>query len=258
MAKIISFNNYKGGSTKTTTSVNVAKGLANYGNKVLLVDLDSQGNASSKFLNNYEDVCGIKEILEKQINISDGIYKTKYPNLDIIPAKLELEDTKELMNMRAQTTLLRKLFESINDKYDYIILDNNPSYRIMLQNCVYCADLVIVPINIDKNSIKGVDFTIRKIKEVINESVIDLNIDIKVLITKVSTQTIISDSVRKAIRQSFSPKVMDTEIRLQVSPAEKQSFDEDYFMVEHTEQPVGQEYKNLIDEIVNLFKKEEH
>lgn len=258
MAKVISFNNYKGGSTKTTSSVNVAKGLANYGYKVLLIDLDSQGNASSKFLNNYEDVSGIKEVLEKQIEIKDGIYKTKYDNLDIIPAKLELEDTKELMNTRAQTTLLRKLLEPIKNNYDFIVLDNNPSYRIMLQNCVYCADLVIVPVNIDKNSIKGVDFTIRKIKEVINEAIIDLNVDIKVLITKVSSQTNISDGVRKAIRQSFTPKVMTTEIRLQVSPAEKQSFDEDYFMVEHTDQPVGQEYANLITEIIEMFKEDNH
>ena len=254
MAKIISLNNYKGGSTKTTTSVNLAKGLANLGNKVLLIDLDSQGNSSSKFLETYEDDKGIVEVFEKTSDIKDCIHNTKHKNLYILPAKLELEDTKEKMNLNAQTTLLRKLLSPISDDYDYIIIDNNPSYRIMLQNCVYCADLIIVPVNIDNNSIKGVDFTIRKINEVISESLIDLNLDVKVLITKVSSQTKVSEQVKTAIRNAFRDRVLNTEIRLQVSPAEKQSFDEDYFMVDHTEQPVGLEYSNLVNEIVDMFK----
>lgn len=253
MAKIISFNNHKGGTAKTTSSVNLAKGLANNGKKVLLIDLDYQGNASAKFLKDYEDVSGIVEILEKKIDIKDGIKHTSYENLDIIPAKLELEETIELMSVQAQITLLRKLLEPIKSMYDYIILDNNPSYKIMVRNCVYAADLVIVPVNIDSNSIKGVDYTIRKILGVIDDSVIDLNVDIRILINKATRTNKCKETIDN-IRQTFTNKVLNTIIREQPKPAESQTFNSGYFIVDDVKAKVGQDYVDFANEIINLFE----
>ena len=88
MGKIISCNNRKGGSGKTTTSINLAKGLADEGLKVLLVDLDLQGNTSSKFLEDYEEINGIVEVINGEISIEEAIYKTDVDNLYIVPTKL--------------------------------------------------------------------------------------------------------------------------------------------------------------------------
>ena len=95
MGKIISCNNQKGGSGKTATSVNIAKGLADDGYKVLLVDLDLQGNTSSKFIEDFENTSGIVEVLNGKSNIEDVIYPTDFDNLSIIPSKLEWLDCLE-------------------------------------------------------------------------------------------------------------------------------------------------------------------
>ena len=97
MGKIISCNNQKGGSGKTATSVNIAKGSADEGYKVLLVDLDLQGNTSSKFLEDFENINGIEEAINGKVLIEDVIYSTDFENLFIIPSKLEWLDCLEEM-----------------------------------------------------------------------------------------------------------------------------------------------------------------
>ena len=181
MGKIISCNNQKGGSGKTATSINLAKGLADEGYRVLLVDLDLQGNTSSKFLEDFENTNGIVEAINGKVQIKDVIYSTDFENLFIIPSKLEwldcLEDMaredylkEEQQQINTSVMRIRNLLDPIRDEFDVIILDNNPSYKTILKNCVYAADLIIVPVNIDKNAIKGVDYTIRYISKVISEA----------------------------------------------------------------------------------------
>ena len=265
MGKIISCNNQKGGSGKTATSINLAKGLADEGYRVLLVDLDLQGNTSSKFLEDFENTDGIVEAINGKVLIQDVIYSTDFENLFIIPSKLEWLDCLEEMaredylmeeQERTNTSVMRirKLLDPIRDEYDVIILDNNPSYKTILKNCVYAADLIIVPVNIDKNAIKGVDYTIRYISKVINEAEEDIKPDFMILITK-TTRTKVSRECVELIRRSFPDIVFSTTIANQIAPAEKQTFFEDYFMIDNPNTKVGKDYRSLVEEIrkeVNL------
>ena len=259
MGKIISCNNQKGGSGKTATSINIAKGLADEGLKVLLIDLDLQGNTSSKFLENYESINGMVEVLRNQVSVKEVIYKTKINNLFVIPTKLEWVDCLEELakqdhieeytdSEKKSVKVIHNLLEPIKDDFDAIILDNNPSYQTILKNCIYAADQIIVPVNIDKYAIKGVDYMIRFITRVINSSEENITCRPKILITK-RTRTKISKEVVEEIRNVFSDYVFGTTIINQNAPAEKQTFVEDYFMIDDLNSKVGKDYRNLIDEI---------
>ena len=259
MGKIISCNNQKGGSGKTATSVNIAKGLADEGFKTLLVDLDLQGNTSSKFREDFEEIDGIVEVIQGKVLIEDVIYSTDFENLYIIPSKLEWLDCLEEMaredylleeqeKQNISVMKIKNLLEPIRNDFDVIILDNNPSYKTILKNCVYAADLIIVPVNIDRNAIKGVDYTIRYITSVIQNAEEDIDPDFRILITK-TTRTKVSAEVVDLIRRSFPDIVFDTTIANQIAPAEKQTFYNDYFMIDNPKTRVGKDYRSLISEI---------
>ena len=259
MGKIISCNNQKGGSGKTATSINIAKGLSDDGFKVLLVDLDLQANTSSKFLKDYESMNGIVEAIRDGLSLREVIYRTKYPKLDVIPTKLEWIDVMEEIASqdhieRHEGTenkaikIIKNLLEPYRNEYDFIILDNNPSYLTILRNCIYAADYIIVPVNIDMNAIKGVDYMIRFITEVIANSDEDISCRPKILITK-RTRTRIAEEVVESVKEMFSDYMFETTVANQIAPAEKQTFIEDYFMINNIKSKVGRDYRNLVDEI---------
>lgn len=251
--KVISLQNYKGGSTKTSSSLNIAKGLANLDFRVLLIDLDAQGNSSSKFIRNYENVPGICEAFSRKTIMPEMIHKTAYENLDIIPSKLEFEDVKDHMQSNSQTTLLKKCLNNL-EGYDFVILDNNPSYRIILQNCIYAADLIVIPVCIDQNAIKGVDYTIERINEVIEESIVPLKPNIKILAAK-ATRTTLSNACLDELNEYYHENMLSTVICNQNKPAQMQTFMKDYFMVDDTETAVGEDYRELVKEILNEFTR---
>ncbi len=259
MCKIISCNNQKGGSGKTATSINIAKGLSDDGYRVLLVDLDLQANTSSKFLEDYESMNGIVEVIRDGLDLKDVIYRTDYPGLDVIPTKLEWIDVMEEMASQdhieqyegkenSSIKIIRKLLDPIRNEYDFIILDNNPSYLTILKNCIYAADYIIVPVNIDKNAIKGVDYMIRFITKVIDGSDEDIACRPRILITK-RTRTKIAEEVVEGDRDMFWAYTFDTTVANQNAPAEKQTFIEDYFMINNTKTKVGRDYRDLVNEI---------
>ena len=253
MAKIISINNRKGGTSKTTTAVNLAYEFAKSGKKTLLIDLDPQGNSSSKFVEDYEFVDGIAEVLTREKGIKEVIRQTQAnKNLYVIPSKMELDDVAESMQINSQIALLRKQLQLITDEFDLIIVDNNPGIPILLKNCVYAADLIIMPVNIDRNSIKGVDLTLRKIKETIYDSPIELNVDYRILISMVTYSggefTNIAKGVLKAVRDLFKEKVLNTTIRLQSKPAQLQTFENGYYATDFNT-GYGCDYVKLKQEI---------
>ena len=259
MGKIISCNNQKGGSGKTATSVNIAKGLADEGFRTLLVDLDLQGNTSSKFREDFEEIDGIVEAIQGKTGIENVIYSTDFENLYIVPSKLEWLDCLEEMaredylleeqeKQNISVMRIKNLLDPIRKNFDVIILDNNPSYKTILKNCVYAADLIIVPVNIDRNAIKGVDYTIRYITGVIRNAEEDIDPDFRILITK-TTRTKVSAEVVDLIRKSFPDIVFDTTIANQIAPAEKQTFYDDYFMIDNPKTRVGKDYRSLVSEI---------
>ena len=257
MAKIISINNRKGGSSKTTTAINLAYEFAKSGYRTLLIDLDPQGNASSKFVEDYETVNGIAEVLAKQISINDAVYHSSASdNLDVIPSKIELDDVAEYMQGNSQIALLSKVLKELNDGYQIIILDTNPGIPILLKNCVYAADLIIMPVNVDRNSIKGVDLTLKKIKETIYDSPVELNLHYRILISMVTYSagepTNIAKGVLTAVRNAYGNKVLDSTIRLQSKPAQLQTFENDYYATDFNT-GYGSDYIKLKQEIESLI-----
>ena len=186
--KIISFMSAKGGCSKTTSSINVAVGLS-YTCKVLLIDLDPQGNASKRFFNNYLELNGICELMRKEKTYDECIHHTRFNNLDIIPAKKNLFVLKKEMLYAShgiQQLRLKKVLEPIKDNYDYIIIDNHPDVDLLISNALACSDLVIIPVNPDadsvelSDSIEGMNLTLQNIQEAIEEGEIP-SMDFRIL-----------------------------------------------------------------------------
>ncbi|OHW62922.1 chromosome partitioning protein ParA [Andreesenia angusta] len=170
--KTISIINLKGGVAKTISSVNIAHILATvHGKKVLIIDNDKQGNTSKFFgacgENIYKSMADI--LTEKDIKISEAIYKTKYENLDIIPATMALlkANLDVMLDMsRPQQTRLSKALYQIEDVYDYCIIDNAPDINISVINALVTSDDVLIPIKVDKFAFDGLDLLVEQIENV--------------------------------------------------------------------------------------------
>lgn len=174
--KTISVINLKGGVAKTTTAVNIAHILAVVHNmRVLIVDNDKQGNASKMFnLHDYNKPSIAEVLTERNIDMDTIICSTKYPNLDILPANMSLlKANLEVMmdQQRPQQTRFKKALESIENDYDYCIIDNAPDINIATINALVASDEVLIPIKIDKFAFDG----LAELKEQIDNVREDLN-----------------------------------------------------------------------------------
>lgn len=257
--KVISVLNYKGGCGKTATALNLAYELSKK-HKVLLIDLDPQGDISSKFNDDFENVNGISEVLMKEVDINDVIYKTGVnDNLFYIPSKLDLNDTAEVLRTKSQVAILQKTLEEIKDKFDVVIIDNNPNSVTLFKNNIYAADYVIIPINIYKNSIKGIDYTIQKLNETLEDSPIDLHIDYRIVFTMVTyikgQPTDYAKSVMKVIKDYYGDRVLDAHIRMQSKPSQMQSFNKEYFATDDLKTSYGKDYLSLSNEVEGLLNE---
>lgn len=179
----ISIISLKGGVAKTTTSVNMAYILASAGKKVLLIDNDKQGNASKAFdLYNPEEKDTIARVMvERGIDIREVIKHTRYENLDIVPANMNLLEANLRVVVdtgRQQQTRFKKAFEqcegcegrnertAAKDLYDYCIIDNAPDINMSIINALVMSDKVIIPVQIDQFSFDGLDILAEQIAEV--------------------------------------------------------------------------------------------
>ena len=254
MAKVISINNYKGGSGKTSASINVAYELSKRNHKVLLIDLDPQGDASSKFFKDFKDRKGICEALTFVADVQDCISKA-FDNLDVLTSNNNLNAISDEMQRSSKIAILKKLIDKVKDNYDYVILDNNPKLNIILTNCIYSSDYIIVPVNIDNNAVKGANNIIESIMDVINNAPIDINVDIRILMTMVTMSkgkpTNIADLVINAMKLSHGKRMFSTYIRMQPKAAQKSSLVTSYFAAEE-ENKLSEDYKNLVNEIEEL------
>lgn len=253
MSKTISINNYKGGSGKTATAVNLAYELSK-DKKVLLIDLDPQADASIKFFKDFNSRKGICELINKTCAISEAISHSSN-NLDVLTSKNELNVIVDDMQRKSNVAALKKIIDEVKDDYDYIIIDNNPKLNVVLVNCIYCADYIIVPVNIDNNAIKGANNIIETIMDVIDNAPVSIDVNIKVLMTMVSMSkgepTNIAKEVIGAMRQTHNDNVFKTYIRFQQKLAQKTSFISDYF-AGGEENKMAEDYQNLANEIKEL------
>ncbi|WP_178020874.1 ParA family protein [uncultured Paenibacillus sp.] len=228
MSKIIAIANQKGGVGKTTTSVNLGAGLAAIGKKVLLIDIDPQGNTTSGVGINKADVANcIYDVLINEVHPKEAIAHTEIENLHIIPATIQLAGAEiELVPTISREVRLKKSLQPVRHLYDYILIDCPPSLGILTINSLTAADSVLIPIQCEYYALEGLSQllnTVRLVQKHLNTS---LQIE-GVLLTMFDARTNLGIQVIEEVKKYFQQKVYKTviprNVRLSEAPSHGQS-----------------------------------
>ncbi len=220
---ILAITNQKGGVGKTTSAINISAGLALAGKKVLLLDLDPQGNATSG-LGIEKDNAGIYDVLIDHEDISGIIMETQVKGLSIIPSNTSLSGaTIEMVALANRERLLRLALDKIKNDFDYIIIDCPPSLDLLTVNAFTASDRVLVPIQCEFYALEGLGQlvnTVKLIKQRLNPT---LDID-GVVCTMYDSRTKLSEQVVNEVKKYFSHKVYSSLIPRNVRLAEAPSY----------------------------------
>ncbi|MBE7076520.1 MAG: ParA family protein [Clostridiales bacterium] len=224
MAKIISVTNQKGGVGKTTSCVNLASYVADAGNRVLIIDLDPQGNAcTSVGVEVEKGKPTIYEVLLGEITIQESVYKSVQNNLDVIPSTVDLAGAEvDLVYVENREKVLLEALKQIKDNYDYIFIDCPPSLGLLTVNALTATDTIIIPIQCEYFALVGLGQlmnTVRLIKKHLNP-----NIEIEgVLLTMKDNRSNLVSQVSEEIKKYFGSKVFETYIPRNIRLAEAPS-----------------------------------
>lgn len=225
MAKTVSVLNQKGGVGKTTSAVNLAAAVGLKDKKVLLVDIDPQGNATSGFgINKREIKNSSYEVLTGEIKASEAVITTGFEGVDVIPANMNLAGAElEIIDMKNRESILKTALAEIWDKYDYIFLDCPPSLGLITLNALTASDTFLVPIQCEYYALEGLSqlmATARKIKQKYNPY-----LDIEgVLLTMYDGRLNLTQQVVNEVKRFFPKKVYSTTIPRNVRLSEAPSF----------------------------------
>lgn len=227
MGRIISFANQKGGVGKTTTCVNMSAYMAMLGKRVLIVDLDPQGNATSNLgFSKDGKYDSIYQVMSGDKKVKDCIYDTKVDNLKIIPSNIDLAGIEvELVYMEKREYVIKKFFDEIKNDYDYITIDCPPSLGLLTINAFTASDAVIIPIQCEFFALEGLSQlmnTVRLVKKKLNA---EISID-GVVLTMRDSRSNLGKQVADEIRKFFAATVFETQIPRNVRLAEAPSFGE--------------------------------
>ncbi len=225
MGRIISLSNQKGGVGKTTSAVNLASCLAEKGKKVLLIDLDPQGNAGFAIGINAEEMdTTIYEVLTGEISISDAVFKTDTDGLFLIPSNMDLAGAQvDLQDKPEKEFILKKAVNEIKDSFHYILIDCPPSLGILTVNSLAASDSVIIPLQCEYYALEGIG-QLMKIILMVQES-LNPHLELEgVLLTMFDSRTNLSKEVVADVRENFKDRVFRTIIPRNVPLAEAPSF----------------------------------
>lgn len=224
MGRIIAITNQKGGVGKTTTAINLAATLAEANQKILLLDFDPQGNATSGFGiddNNINHT--IYDVLIGECEIEDALLIDVVENLDVIPADMNLAAVGvEFVNNDDKNFILKNILVKYREKYDYIIIDCPPSLGIITINALTASDSVMIPIQCEYYALEGLNQvldTISIVKQGLNSN---LKID-GIVFTMYDSRNKLSQQVVEAVRQNYNGSIYDTLIPRNVRLAEAPS-----------------------------------
>jgi chromosome partitioning protein len=250
VTKVISVFNQKGGVGKTTTNVNLCAALALKGKRVLSVDIDPQGNSTSGFgfdKNNLENT--IYDILIEEFDINKVIHSTEIKGLDLIPSNIQLAGAEiELTNTRYREKTLKEKLNLIDENYDFIIIDCPPSLGLLSLNALTASHSVLIPIQCEYYSLEGVGQLIDTVKLV--KKNLNPKLDIEgVLLNMYDGRTNLSAQVVEEVKKYFKNKVYRTVIPRNVRLAEAPSFGQPIML--YDENSKGSEaYMKLSEEII--------
>ena len=250
MGKIIAIANQKGGVGKTTTSINLAASLGVLEKKVLLIDADPQANASSGLGIDVDAVeGGTYHVLEHSLSAKEAIVKTASPNVDIIPANIDLVAIEiELVDKKDREYMLKKALVNITDDYDYILIDCAPSLGLITLNSLVAADSVIVPIQCEYFALEGLGKLLNTIKSIQNIHNTELDIE-GLLLTMFDSRLRLSNQVVDEVRKHFHSMVFETIIRRNIRLGEAPSYGESIIAYDATSKGAIN-YLNLAQELI--------
>lgn len=251
MGRIIAIANQKGGVGKTTTAINLSACLAEAGQKVLSVDFDPQGNATSGLGFEKEEMDKtVYELLLGDCGLDACIYQDVQENLDVMPSDMNLAAAEiELLDVKNKESLLRTELKKISDSYDFIIIDCPPSLNILTINALTAADTVLVPIQCEYYALEGLSqliHTVELVKERLNpilkiEGVVFTMYDAR---TNLSLQVV--ENVKENLQQNIYKTIIPRNIRLAEAPS--------YGMPINLYDPKStgaSAYQRLADEVMN-------
>jgi chromosome partitioning protein len=252
MGKIIAVTNQKGGVGKTTTSVNLSACIANEGKKVLLVDIDAQGNATSGIGVQKANVryC-VYDVLTNDINTLDAILPTEIEGLFVLPATIQLAGAEiELVPVYSREKRLKKALDSVRDKYDYIIIDCPPSLGILTINALTAADSVLIPIQCEYYALEGLSQllnTIRLVQKQLNRNLYIEGVLLTMLDARTNLGIQVIDEVKKYFREKVYGTIIPRNVRLSEAPSHGQA------IITYDRRSKGAEvYSDLAREVIGI------
>ncbi|MFM9988706.1 ParA family protein [Flavobacterium sp.] len=255
MGKIIAIANQKGGVGKTTTSINLAASLGVLEQKVLLIDADPQANASSGLGIDVDNVeIGTYQILEHSNTPEEAIIKSTAPNVDVIPAHIDLVAIEiELVDKENREYMFKQALASVKDKYDYIIIDCAPSLGLLTLNALTAADSVVIPIQCEYFALEGLGKLLNTIKSV--QKIHNPELDIEgLLLTMYDSRLRLSNQVVEEVQKHFNNMVFETIIQRNTKLSEAPSYGESIINYDATSKGAAN-YLSLAHEIIKKNAK---